>query len=518
MKTNPLRLLLPAPVTAPYTAWSTAKVLTAAFVLGCVFWGLQAWSDLCAWRRLAPPGEPHPSVLRLLFMPGPEPLLMRCLAMGSCLGTGVVAALWVRRFRDADRDLARGERRLELALNQADLAVWEYNPQDGRTISRSRCEEIFGIPRGPTGDTAVVLRSLAERDDYAKATAMVAACAAGRPHPAYCDYRVSLPDGTQRWIRDRCQVLEQSEAGLAVRLLRTFQDVSAERRAADERIRLSLAAERSQRLDSLGMMAGQIAHDFRNFLTAILGCADSLDEVLPPGGDGTEELEGIRRAARRGRDLCQQLMVYGGQASPAPRPIDLGRALAEARSIVATAVGRRAWLALQVAPDLWANIDPTQFSQVVVNLAINAAEAMGGKAGPIAIELAPQDWHDGLAAGYVLEDQLQPGPYCLLVVRDEGCGMDASVSARVFDPFYTTKAEGRGLGMPAVLGIVRRHRGAIRLDSQPGRGTTVSILLPRAPRPAAAALVAPASPTPPATAGDVQRETRDAVGVLRPCA
>jgi len=342
---------------------------------------------------------------------------------------------------------------------------------------------------------------------------MVAACVEGRPHPAYCDYRVSLPDGTQRWIRDRCQVLERSEAGEAVRLLRTFQDVSTERRAEDERVRLSLAAERSQRLDSLGMMAGQIAHDFRNYLTAILGCADAVEEVLPPGGDGTEDLEGIRRAARRGRNLCQQLMAYGGQATPAASPIDLGRALAEARGIVATAVGRRAWLALQVAPDLWASVDPTQFSQVVINLAINAAEAMGGKAGPIAIELAPQDWHDGLTAGYVLGDQLQPGPYCLLVVRDEGCGMDASVAARVFDPFYTTKAEGRGLGMPAVLGIVRRHRGAIRLDSQPGRGTTVSILLPRAPRPVAAPVAAPAAPV-----ADAQRETRDAGDGLRPCA
>jgi len=509
---NPLGLFIPAPVTAPYSTWSAAKVMVAALGLGLFFWVLHAWSDLCAWQRAAGPGELPPGLFQVLLLPGPEHLLVRCLVVGSCLATGLVAVLWVRRFRNYERDLARGERRLELALEQADLAIWEYSPLDGHTIARARCEHLFGLPQGPSGKTAVLLGTLAEKDDYARATAMVNACVEGRPHSPYCDYRLVRPDGSPRWIRDRCQVLERSDSGTALRLLRTFQDVTIERHDEDDRVRLTLAAERSQRLDSLGMMAGQIAHDFRNYLTAILGCADGLGEALPPGSAGAEDLEAIRRAAQRGRDLCQQLMAYSGTATPSPRPTDVGRALVEARSILATAVGRRAWLALQVAPDLWASIDPTQLSQVVLNLAINAAEAMGDKAGPIAIELTPQDGHDGLGTGYVLGDQLGPGRYCLLQVRDEGCGMDASVAARVFEPFYSTKAEGRGLGMPAVLGIVRRHHGAIRLNSQPGRGTAVSILLPRVARPADAPTMAPTGVAQPAAGADVQRETQDAHG------
>lgn len=473
-----LQLLLPA-VLRPRLAWSAAKIMVAALCLGLGFWVLDAWVDARQGQdRYGVGAMPTASVWEQVFLPPPLVLVQRGAVLAACLCTGLVAVWWVARFRSYHRDLSRSERRLALALDQAGLAVWEFDPRDGRTVARARWQPVFGLPDDSAGNLGEMLAAQASTTEYAAALTMVRQCLAGSAHARYCDYPLRRPDGQTVWIRERVTLVECSLEGQPARVMRTFQNVTAERQAEDERLKLLVAMERGQKLESLGAMAGQIAHDFRNYLTAVLGGAEAAAVELRAGSLGARALEDIRVAVRQATGLCRQLLNYGGTASGEEHPIELCPALAELRGMLKMAVGGHLDVSLEAGPDLWICMDPTQLGQALLNLVINAAEAMRGRTGTIRITAAPATGLEDRGAGYVLGDHLGPGPHCLIQVRDQGCGMDETAARRLFEPFFSTKAHGRGLGLATVLGIVRRHQGAVRVDSRPGQGTCVSLVLP----------------------------------------
>ncbi len=260
-----------------------------------------------------------------------------------------------------------------------------------------------------------------------------------------------------------------------------IRDTSAQRQLTDElRFREEAArreaeaseagARHVQKLESIGVLAGGIAHDFNNLLHVVLGNADLARLQLPGDSMAREHLDEVVRATLRAAELTQQLLAYSGRGAVETRQLDLSCEVREMAMLLRTAISRQATLVWDLATALPAvTADPTQIRQVVMNLITNASDSLGEGAGTIVLRTGMAE--DG-------DDRPGPGQFVFLEVADSGCGMDTGTLQRIFDPFFSTKFTGRGLGLAAVMGIVESHGGRIRIRSAPEEGTTFRILFP----------------------------------------
>jgi len=263
------------------------------------------------------------------------------------------------------------------------------------------------------------------------------------------------------------------------------QDVTELKRVERERRQLEAQMQHAQKLESLGVLAGGIAHDFNNLLVGVLGNAGLALMELPPESPARQSIEQIEAAARRAAELCKQMLAYSGKGRFVIQPLNLSSLVREMGHLLQAAIPKRITLKYDFAGDLPAvEGNANELRQVIMNLITNAAEAIGGEMGIITIRtgLLEAD-REYFITTYLAED-VPSGTYVCLEVSDTGCGMDEETKARIFDPFFTTKFTGRGLGLAAVLGIVRGHGGAIKIYSEPDRGTTFKVLLPCSEQPA----------------------------------
>jgi PAS domain S-box-containing protein len=258
-------------------------------------------------------------------------------------------------------------------------------------------------------------------------------------------------------------------------------DITERKRAEVERLELEARIQHTQKLESLGVLAGGIAHDFNNLLMGVLGNASLALLDLPPESTVRGSVKRIETAAHRASDLTKQLLAYSGKGRFVVQYLDLSKVVEEMVHLLKTVISKKATLRFDFAPKLPSiEADATQMRQVVMNLITNASDALGEAAGIITIRTGVVDVDAGYLAGTYLDEDLDPGEYVYLEVADTGCGMDVEAIRKIFDPFYTTKFTGRGLGLAAVLGIVRGHHGAIDVDSEPGQGSCFKVLFPRA--------------------------------------
>jgi signal transduction histidine kinase/CheY-like chemotaxis protein len=274
--------------------------------------------------------------------------------------------------------------------------------------------------------------------------------------------------------------------GYVLRTLRRQQAAAQAHRDTEARLQQAL------RLESVGRLAGGVAHDFNNMLSVILGEASILRAELPPDHPAHEGVREIALAGERSRDLTRQLLAFSRKQSISPRVVSLNALVEATRPALVRLIGEDVALAFEPGPDLPpVRLDPGQFDQVLVNLVVNARDAMPG-GGRLTLRTRSARLGELRAAG--LED-LPRGDYALLTVTDEGHGMDEAILAHIFEPFYTTKPGGRGtgLGLATTYGIVQQNGGAILVASVPGQGTTFSIYLPAAVEPIAAG-EAPSAP------------------------
>ncbi|MGC4075226.1 MAG: transporter substrate-binding domain-containing protein [Nibricoccus sp.] len=258
----------------------------------------------------------------------------------------------------------------------------------------------------------------------------------------------------------------------------TLVDTSVLKRAEEDRRNLHLKILETQKLESLGVLAGGIAHDFNNLLTVILANASfaRLETASIPAS--REPLDHIESAARRAADLCRQMLAYAGKGNFVVERLDLNQLLQSTAQLLQISISKKARLVIHLAGDLpLVEGDASQLQQVLMNLVINASDALGENSGEIRL----RTWrgHPESGPGMVTHAfETPPGECACLEVSDTGKGMDAATLARIFDPFFTTKFTGRGLGLAAVLGIMRSCHGTLTVESQPGHGTTFRLYIP----------------------------------------
>lgn len=273
------------------------------------------------------------------------------------------------------------------------------------------------------------------------------------------------------------------EIGGEKAVLGTVRDITERMQHDEERLNLERQMQHAQKLESLGVLAGGIAHDFNNLLMAILGNADLALANLSPMSPARENLIEIENASRRAAELARQMLAYSGKGRFVVEPIHLGELVREIAHLLEVSISKKVDLRYNLFDDLPTfNGDVTQIRQIVMNLITNASESIGEQAGVVTLSTGIMDCdreyldnaNTTLSGG--VDAPLPEGFYAYLEVTDTGCGMNLETIAKVFDPFFTTKFTGRGLGMSAVLGIVRGHHGAIMVYSEVGKGTTFKIL------------------------------------------
>jgi PAS domain S-box-containing protein len=286
------------------------------------------------------------------------------------------------------------------------------------------------------------------------------------------EYRLRRRDGGYAQVVDRAVPIYDKN-GEVMEWVGTCTDVTELRAAEARQAELRAQMVQMQKLESLGVLAGGIAHDFNNLLGGIMGYASLALEELPADSTTAGLIEQVLALSQRASGLTRQMLAYAGQASTAPKPLEVGASIRTAQSLVAHGFGPNLQIAVEVEPDLPPILaDPAQFDQVIMNLVTNAAEAIGNHRGQLKIAVTAYHHEGGPIADDYLGLNLDSGVYLSIAVSDTGSGISQSNIARIFDPFFSTKFQGRGLGLPVVIGILRAHRGAICIDTTPGTGTT----------------------------------------------
>ncbi|MBL7220064.1 MAG: response regulator [Phycisphaerae bacterium] len=267
--------------------------------------------------------------------------------------------------------------------------------------------------------------------------------------------------------------------GKVVGILGIFWDITDRKRAEEERKSLEAQVQHAQKLESLGVLAGGIAHDFNNLLLAILGNADLALMDMAPEAPARRNVGEIKKASQRAAELSSQMLAYSGKGRFIVEALDLSAMVEEMTHMLKVSISKKAILKYNFSKNLPAiEADATQVRQVIMNLITNASEAIGDRSGAISISTGAMEADRAYLQETYLDEDLPEGLYVCLEVADTGCGMSEETQAKLFDPFFTTKFTGRGLGMAAVLGIIRGHRGAIRIRSKFGEGTTITVLFP----------------------------------------
>ena len=376
---------------------------------------------------------------------------------------------------EANRALRQSEQHYQVLANLAPVGIF-HTDTAGRClyVNERACQICSMSPEemGLGGWSRILepedrLRLAAE---WRKALAGIA--------PGAVEHRVVRRDGSKVWALTHFAA-ERGPGDEVTGCVGTLADISDMKRAEEEKRKLEAQVQHARRLESLGMLAGGLAHDFNNLLTIILGNARIALMDLPLGSPAVAKLAEIEKATSRAAELTNQMLAYSGKGRFSLQSVNLSRVAEEIASLLRSAIPKTTAVECNLPGDLPAiEGDPAQIRQIAMNLITNAAEAIGEGGGAIKLSTGVVDADRTYLSGTYFDDHLPAGRYVYLEVSDTGCGMSPETQAKIFDPFFTTKFTGRGLGLAAAIGIVRAHRGALKVSSQPGLGSTFRLLFP----------------------------------------
>ncbi|MBC7368069.1 MAG: transporter substrate-binding domain-containing protein [Undibacterium sp.] len=441
------------------------------------------------------------------------------LTPGLIIVLGLSAAFaWQRRVlrkvRAQAEALRASEERLKLVLEVGAHGLWDYDHASDRAAPDPWMCALTGYTLAEIAADPSFLRRRVHPVELPRIAASDSQIALRGRDDVIMDYRVQTKTGDWRWVSSRGKVIVRNPDGSPLRSIGTNTDITELKHQEAERTQIHAKMLEAQKLESLGVLAGGIAHDFNNLLAVILGNAGLAKLALPPSNtEAVLSLTQIETASRRASDLCRQMLAYAGHGSHVRERVALSALTTNTTELLRLSIGKGATLTFDLVPGApWVEADRSQLQQVVMNLVINASEALGP--GPGSIRLATG--HGTIDPAHLTDVVYRPekiaGAYAWVEVADTGHGMTPETRAKIFEPFFTTKFTGRGLGLAAVLGIVRAHGGVFTLHSEVGRGSTFRIYLPAAdpaalfapapehlpvslPAPAAAVLVADDEPT-----------------------
>jgi PAS domain S-box-containing protein len=388
-------------------------------------------------------------------------------AAGTVTGVSAICRDISERLR-ADCALGESEERMRFALDASGVGVWEANVTTNVAYWSETNEVMHGLAPGTFGRTVQAFVDCIHPDDRERVLRAIEEAKRAGTATEY-QYRTISRDGTERWITSTAQFF-YDEAGDPVRGTGVTADIT-ERRLLEDQLR------QAQKMEAVGQVAGGVAHDFNNMLTAILGNAELVLSDLPVDDTHRDNIEEIRSAGQRAAALTQQLLAFSRKQILTTRVIHLGGVVAGIIPLLRRLIGENIDLRAIAWNRGHVKADRLQLEQVLMNLAVNARDAMpdGGR---LTIETADVVLDQAYAREY---PYVNPGPYVVLTVSDTGDGMDAATRKRVFEPFFTTKPTGKGtgLGLATVYGIAKQSGGHIHVYSERGRGTTFKVYLPR---------------------------------------
>ena len=368
------------------------------------------------------------------------------------------------------REMVRSEERKRNVLAMASDAILSVDQQGNVLEVNPAVVKIFGQSAGQC--VGEPIDALLELNDWDK-TMYPSFMAFVEEHPELleevCEMKAGLKFG-----RDICVEVSMSrgQAGKEVMFTLFLRDVT-------EKKRLQKQSEHAQRLESLGVLAGGIAHDFNNLLTAIMGHASMAMKKVEPETKTRKHLQHVITASESAATLCQQMLAYSGKGAFVVKHLDLSETVEGVSQLLAATVNKSVAIEMRLSRELpKIEGDEGQVQQIVMNLIINASEALDDQQGRVQVHTSLVDLTPEDIEGLVESEGVTPGQYVKLTVLDTGCGMDKETLEKVFDPFFTTKFVGRGLGMSAILGIVRGHHGGLGVKSSIGYGTTFDVFFP----------------------------------------
>ncbi len=383
-----------------------------------------------------------------------------------------------QRLNASYRQIDTHRSRLKAILDHAPNSIWMVGT-DGRIhFANPAMQKWTGLSeaelRKARDYTELLPRDIAERVRRADRE-----CLEGDGEVCLSQERMPDAKGREHTF-DVIRVKLRDGEGRVTGLVGFAIDISERLAAEREQQELERKMLHMQRLEALGMMAGGVAHDFNNLLTAMQGGVELARMDGQLSQEARESLDTVETAIRAATELCQQMLAYSGKGVIRQESLALGDLIEEMQPLLLASIGKHIELSCEIAPGLPpVEGDRGQIRQIILNMVINAAEAIDGRNGRIAIRLGRRHLPEARRIGPMADERvLKPGDYLVLEISDNGPGMSPDIQQHVFDPFFTTKFTGRGLGMSAVLGIVRAHHGALDIDSAPGQGTTMGIWLP----------------------------------------
>ena len=385
--------------------------------------------------------------------------------------------------KKAEDALRESEARLRRAQRVAGMGFLDWNLETDIIELSSEAIKMFGVEAHKQWTTPEFLEQVCHPDDKQQLAKRFGLAISGEKD-YNVDHRIVCPDGEVRWVHAQA-VLKRDEEGTPVRLLSTVVDITDRKREEQERLDLQLRVQHAQKLESLETLAGGIAHDFNNLLMGVLGNAELALSNIPASSPARGDIESARQAASRAAELANQMLAYSGKGRFVTEAINLSEIAASMVHLFEASLPKTTIVNCQLDEQIPPiEGDKTQIRQVILAFVTNASEALESQQGVVKITTGTMKCDKACLEEIDIAIDGAEGRYAFLEVADKGIGMDAATLSNIFDPFFTTKFTGRGLGLAAVFGIVRGHGGGIKVESEPGKGTTIRALFPVSEKPA----------------------------------
>ena len=368
----------------------------------------------------------------------------------------------ISQRKQAEEELRRSREKYDLAMNVSRDGIWDRDLVTGETYYSPHWKKILGYNDGELPNNHEEWTKRLHPDDFDRVMGDLEDYFEGKARLYMCEYRLRHKNGSYRWVMARGAAIKD-ENGKPIRFAGSLTDITDHKREEDE-------VMKSQKLESVGILAGGIAHDFNNILTSVIGNIFLAKESLNEKGEVYEMLESVEKESMRAKHLTQQLLTFSKEGVPIVKKTTIANLLKETAGFALR--GSNVKAEISIPDDLWVvEVDEGQISQVINNLVINAEQAMpGGGIVKIGAENIDVTLDDDLL--------LKEGKYVMLAISDEGEGIEEGDLDKIFDPYFSTKEMGSGLGLATTYSIIKRHNGYISVDSEVGSGATFYVYLP----------------------------------------